>query len=691
MAHAAIPAVDPQTHAEVASVITPARAADLAREEDSAAASPQAQSLPPAYSQWVSQDVAYIITPEERAQFLTLTSNEQRDAFIENFWARRNPAGAAPNSFREEHYARVAYANQHFADGRPGWQTSRGRTYIVLGKPYAIDSHPGGDPVTRTAPFEVWRYQTAGAAGQQVDIKFVADGPFGRYRLVSPDSAPAAVLRPSPPVSASNLPAQVRPASTSSPVLSRVALSKTHPADDSAANYNPPADALPAHATADPVRVAGSVAAGMVISRINPIYPEEAKAAGVQGSVILKAVVSKAGTVDSLQVVSGPPALTTSAIDAVKRWKYSPYLLNGQPTDVQTTIAVNYTLDDAGRSNGPGSQDTAADLTPRKIGGNVSAPMVIYQVDPEYTPEARNARFGGVVLVNLVVDQQGVPQNVHVLRSLGMGLDAKALEAVKQYRFRPAMEDGKPVPVQLNIEVNFQIFRDPDASSSTAAPFHLRMSTPVLVARLEPLAFPFPQTLALKPILLQMAQQNSAGLYVARAQAAPAQSQALPELATPQYGLTDEQRKQLESNLDAAKRATAEAARRLNSPEFRKQMENAERPAADAKTRLNSPEFRKQMEDAKRQAMEAANRINAPEFHQQMEEAQKRALAAAKELNSADLRRMLDNARFQLDLHQSGVDTSEFHKEMEDIRRQISAAAEELREARDLANPPEKK
>jgi periplasmic protein TonB len=94
----------------------------------------------------------------------------------------------------------------------------------------------------------------------------------------------------------------------------------------------------------------------------------------------------------------------------------------------------------------------------RKIGGGVSSPVPIYTVEPEFSEEARKAKFMGVVLVNLIVDAHGNPQNVHVSRGVGMGLDEKAKEAVMQYRFKPAMEGGKPVPVELNIEVNFQIF-----------------------------------------------------------------------------------------------------------------------------------------------------------------------------------------------------------------------------------------
>jgi periplasmic protein TonB len=94
----------------------------------------------------------------------------------------------------------------------------------------------------------------------------------------------------------------------------------------------------------------------------------------------------------------------------------------------------------------------------RRVGGGVSQPIPIYTPDPEFSEEARKAKFMGVVTVELIVDAQGRPQNVSLLRGVGMGLDEKAIEAVKQYKFKPAMENGKPVPVKMDVEVNFQIF-----------------------------------------------------------------------------------------------------------------------------------------------------------------------------------------------------------------------------------------
>ncbi len=94
-----------------------------------------------------------------------------------------------------------------------------------------------------------------------------------------------------------------------------------------------------------------------------------------------------------------------------------------------------------------------------KIGGNISAPQIIHSVAAQFTDEARRAKYQGVCLIGLIVNAQGNPVNVHVVRPLGMGLDQKAIKAVRQYKFRPAMKDGKiPVPVQITVEVNFRLY-----------------------------------------------------------------------------------------------------------------------------------------------------------------------------------------------------------------------------------------
>jgi TonB family protein len=229
---------------------------------------------------------------------------------------------------------------------------------------------------------------------------------------------------------------------------------------DLLAEDSPPA-APPAPATSRPMSVSAAVMQGQAIARPQPVYPPAAKAAHVQGIVVLHAMISKEGTVEALQVVSGPTLLRSSALDAVRQWTYKPYLLNGEPQEVETTINVNYTFAEPPPAKEPDAgpqEDEATGSTPRRIGGGVSAPLLIYEESPQYSPEARKAKTNGMVLVSLVVDANGNPQMVHVVRGVGMGLDERALEAVREYKFKPAMENGKPVPVQLNIEVNFKIF-----------------------------------------------------------------------------------------------------------------------------------------------------------------------------------------------------------------------------------------
>lgn len=144
------------------------------------------------YKTWLNEDVRWIITPEEEKAFKALTNDEERDQFIEQFWQRRNPNPDSPdNEFRDEHYARIAYANEHFAAGKPGWMTDRGHIYIAYGKPDDIESHPSGGQYERpmeegggstsTFPFEVWHYRYIAGIGDNIDIEFVDTCMCGDY------------------------------------------------------------------------------------------------------------------------------------------------------------------------------------------------------------------------------------------------------------------------------------------------------------------------------------------------------------------------------------------------------------------------------------------------------------------------------------------------------------------------------
>src|SRR6476661_1734838 len=163
------------------------------------------QELSKPYKKWLDEDVAYIITDEERAAFRQLSNDEERDNFIEAFWQRRDPTpDTEENEYKEEHYQRIAYANEHFAAGVPGWRTDRGRIYIVFGKPDEIEDHPSGGSYQRpmeegggetsTFPFADWRYRYIEGIGQEIIIEFVDTCMCGDYHMTMDRSEKDALL-----------------------------------------------------------------------------------------------------------------------------------------------------------------------------------------------------------------------------------------------------------------------------------------------------------------------------------------------------------------------------------------------------------------------------------------------------------------------------------------------------------------
>jgi len=146
------------------------------------------------YKKWLQEEVPYIISDEERSAFLHLQTNEEREQFIEAFWQRRDPTpDTVENEFKEEHYRRIAYANERFASGIPGWKTDRGRTYIIWGPPDETESHPTGGQYNRpesegggstsTYPFEDWRYRHMDGIGDNIIIEFVDTSGSGEYHM----------------------------------------------------------------------------------------------------------------------------------------------------------------------------------------------------------------------------------------------------------------------------------------------------------------------------------------------------------------------------------------------------------------------------------------------------------------------------------------------------------------------------
>ncbi len=166
-----------------------------------AGASPQARKAGAAkkevedhYKKWLNEDVVYIISDEEKSVFQKLNTPEEKEQFIEQFWERRNPnPRSSTNEFKEEHYRRIAYANEHFTSGDPGWMTDRGRIYIIHGKPDAIEARPAGGTYNRPIeegggttsvyPYEKWRYRYIDGMGTNIEMEFVDSTGTGKYEL----------------------------------------------------------------------------------------------------------------------------------------------------------------------------------------------------------------------------------------------------------------------------------------------------------------------------------------------------------------------------------------------------------------------------------------------------------------------------------------------------------------------------
>jgi GWxTD domain-containing protein len=175
------------------------------RKEQKQKARKTLKELDSQYRQWLNEDVIYIISPEERNAFLQLDTNEEREQFIEQFWLRRSSNPDLPdNNFKEEHYRRIAYANEHYASGIPGWKTDRGRMYIMWGPADEVDSHPSGGTYDRpmeegggsttTYPWETWRWRYLEGIGENIILEFVDPSGSGEYHLTMDPSEKDALL-----------------------------------------------------------------------------------------------------------------------------------------------------------------------------------------------------------------------------------------------------------------------------------------------------------------------------------------------------------------------------------------------------------------------------------------------------------------------------------------------------------------
>ena len=191
-------------------------------------------------------------------------------------------------------------------------------------------------------------------------------------------------------------------------------------------------------------------------------YPKQALNNHVQGAVVLKLLVGKNGKVKGVSLVNGDPMLSDAASHAAKKWVYGPYLVNGKTEEVTTTVTINFRISKSGQPN-----VSVTFLAPKelpfsevfKAGDGIPPPKLIFAPSPEYSREAIDAHYQGVCVISLIVGPDGLPYNVRVSRPLDFGLNEKAINCVKRWRFAPSTKDGKPVAVAVNVEVTFRLSR----------------------------------------------------------------------------------------------------------------------------------------------------------------------------------------------------------------------------------------
>lgn len=192
--------------------------------------------------------------------------------------------------------------------------------------------------------------------------------------------------------------------------------------------------------------IAQEVAEGSLVRKVEPVYPQMAQIAHIQGDVVLRAYISKEGLIDDLRAVSGHPILIQSALDAVRQWKYKPYMLNGEPVAVQTTVTVQFRM------------PTGTQAVPQKIriSSGVAADNRISGKEPVYPLEAKRQHIQGDVVLRAQTDEKG---NVVSLQSMSGDpiLAEAALAAIKTWKYKPWKLNGEPVPVEFLVTIKFHM------------------------------------------------------------------------------------------------------------------------------------------------------------------------------------------------------------------------------------------
>jgi TonB family protein len=206
----------------------------------------------------------------------------------------------------------------------------------------------------------------------------------------------------------------------------------------------------------------------VLIHAVNAKFPPQASPKKKRGDIVLHATVAADGIVKDVTVVSGDPVLVGPAMDAARQYQFAPCIQDGSPVESQTTITVRYDLrqgafypEDASSNLPREPQEDVIQEIERgelfQLRDGVTFPKALHVVNPVYSDAARKSKFEGYVSLGVVVGTDGKPRSVWVVRVLGEGLDENTIEAVRQWIFTPATKEGKPVPILINVALDFRL------------------------------------------------------------------------------------------------------------------------------------------------------------------------------------------------------------------------------------------
>jgi TonB family protein len=234
------------------------------------------------------------------------------------------------------------------------------------------------------------------------------------------------------------------------------------------------------------IKVGGEVEQAVLIHMVQPVYPKEAKDAGISGTVVVKGVITKDGSLKQVEYVSGPGELKQAAIEAVTQWEYKPTTLSGNPVDVETTISLVFALKktdegeplsaspgtpgdpNAAAASQPGTFDALNAKGPQpppplhnfpariRVGGAVQARSLVHQVLPRYPQDAKHEHISGIVVLHVIIARDGSVLTAEVVSGPD-ALARSAADAVKQWRYKPTLLNGQPVEVDTTVQVVFSI------------------------------------------------------------------------------------------------------------------------------------------------------------------------------------------------------------------------------------------